>query len=500
MAPYDVDDPRTRAAAEREAWFRGDLEHLLLDGAQSVAYAEVHGWEENHPGDPGPCVLHMHRGSAKSWLLVILAMERCLRYPNQVARIGSPYATQTEEIVEPAIRFLLGLCPPELRPVSHGDELHFRNPRWEDPQAISKLVTFGCREHAERQRGLRSTFIALDEVRDIDDPEYVVTSVLAPHFVRQEMPIFILSSTSPGTTGHPFWSFVDDAAKDRRYVYIPVTANPGFTAQDERVLMKFCKSKESVAWKREALCLKVADPNLLAVPSFFEHKPAIVREWTRPDYFLPFLFGDVGYIDAAAFLFAFIDFIAQKLVIEDEIVLTTTGTKSLADTIKAKESALYGETANYKLMRRWADATPRELDDFRGYGVLLSAARTGSEKWDKWAGLARLESLCQEEKLVIHPRCRSTIFQLENAVKNRQHTDIQRELPKEGQDPTAPVMAHFDAGWALAYGIWQVRNSWLQNPVPAAPLPQRAWAPPPQVPFGRVKVTHNPIVITGNVA
>lgn len=482
---------------ERERWLRGDLAYLLFPGAQTTAYHRVRDWEETHPGDPGPCVLHMHRGAMKSWLLVLLALERCLRYPNQVARIGSPLCRQTEDIVEPAIRYMLAHCTPDLKPESHGRELHFRNPRWEDSNAISKLVLFGCREEAESQRGLRSNLIALDEVRDIEEPEYIVASVLAPHFVHQDRPLFILSSTSPGTTGHPWWNFVDDAAQDARYVYIPVTENPSFTEADEKVLLKFCKSKESVAWKREALCLKVADPNLLAVPSFFAHRDAIVRDWKRPDYFYPFLFGDVGYIDAAAFLFAYIDFIAQRLVIEDEIVLTTTGTRTLAELIKAKEAVLYSQSYNYKSMRRWADATPRELDDFRGYGVLLSAARTGEDKWDKWAGLARLESLCQEEKLVIHPRCRSTIYQLENAVKNKQHTDIQREVPREERDPDAPVMGHFDAGWALAYGVWQVRHSWLSNPVPDVPLPQRHWSAPQESKFGRVKVTHNPLVITG---
>lgn len=498
----ELGEEALEASLVRDHWLRGDLSYLVRPGAQAVAYEFIERWEREHPGDPGPIVLHMHRGARKTVLLEIRAIERCLRYPGHIERIGFPTMKNAFAATSEGLPKLLPQAPEDLRPKTVEGEVHFRNPAWEDPDAVSKLILFGCREGAEGQRNLRSNGISLDEFREIDRPQYVVQHVLAGHFVHKERPLMVISSTSPATPGHFFWTLVDAAREAGRYLLVPTTDNPDFDEHSERVLVAICGGKDTPAWRREALCEKVADETLLAVPSFYRKKAELVREWERPGYFYPFLFADLGFVDPAAVLFSYIDYERKRLVIEDEIVGSSIGSAELRALIRARERELYEKTPLYHLIRRWADATPRELDDLRAggseEGVLFSSAKTGEEKWDKWTGLARLESLCAQERLAIHPRCKNLIYQLENAIKNKWHTDLERVQFEEGQDPTSPIMGHADALWALAYGAWQVRSYWDLSPYPVhgvtlrsgQPLQVEGAGPPP------VRVTHKPITIT----
>jgi len=500
---------------EREAWLRGDLSYLLKPGAQTVAYEFIERWERVHPGHPGPIVIHMHRGSRKTALSEIHAIERCIRYPGHIERLGFPTAKNAHEATSEFLPKVLARAPAELKPRQVGDELHFRNPRWEDPDAVSVMVIFGCREGAKGQRNLRSNGISLDEFREIDRPEYVVEHVLSGHFVHKDRPLMVVYSTSPKTPGHYFWTLVEAARRDGRYLIVPTTENPDFSEQDERVLVALCGGKGTPAWKREALCEKVADETLLAIPSFYTKRRAaeerrdrgeeapdpFVMEWKRPEFFFPFITGDMGFIDCAAFLFFYIDYLKKKMVIEDEIVGSSIGSVELRERIKRRELELFGKTALYSQIRRWADATPRELDDLRdhGRGVLFTSAKTGPEKWDKWQGLAHLESLCAQERIVISPRATCLIYQLENAMKNKWHTDLEREPFEEGRDPLEPVMGHADALWACAYGAWQARYYWDQSPYPpAANVGRPAWAFPgtPAARAPTIKTTSEPITIT----
>src|SRR5207249_2295362 len=108
-------------------WRQGRLAHLLRPHGQRRAYEFIRTWNETRPDDMGPLVLNCHRRMGKSFLLVLVAIERCLRASNQVVRYGSPTFVQTAEIVEPLIRQVLETCPKELRPEKKGHNWLFRN-------------------------------------------------------------------------------------------------------------------------------------------------------------------------------------------------------------------------------------------------------------------------------------------------------------------------------------------------------------------------------------
>jgi hypothetical protein len=458
-----------RWARAQLLWMEGDLGWLVTEGAQRTAYEFIRGIHEKDPNSTAPIVLNIHRGGRKTFLISILAWERCLREPNHIALWIGPTKEEASRVSDLALRFLMAQTPEDLRPEPSASGIYtFQNPAWENPDAVSRLYVLGAKEGAESLRGLRAGTVVLDEFRNFDDPEHAIKDVCVPFFIDRDNPLFVVASTPPRTTGHYFSSIlIPQAERTGRYLCIPSSRNPAFTAKEEEKIVAGFGSKDSSAWRREMECELIGDEGSLAIPSFTKKKKAIVRECERPSHYCPFLFADVGYVDATAVLFSYIDFEAQRLVIEDELVATQIGTKALVDAVKAREEAVFGGAALKHLTRRWADATPRELDDLRADGLYFSAARTGEEKWDKWAGIARLESLVREERVAINPRCRHLVFQIENAIKNKHHTDLERIPAREGEDPTAPIVGHWDALWALAYGAWQIRPYWLQDPFPA---------------------------------
>ena len=460
-----------RALAERELWARGDLSHLILAGGQRKAYDfvhEVHAREES----AAPIVLNCRRGLGKTWLSGAVAWESALR--GRDTFIAGPTEKQILGITEPVMTFLMDACPPDLRPArSDGGTLYrFKN-------AVLRVV--GTKEAAANLRGFRASTILCDELALFDQPEYVIRDVLTPFFTGRDHPLFILTSTPPATTGPSFNPPAEQPERDRRYLCVPCTEDASFTPRERDKMLTVFRDESSVGWKREMLCHLIADPSRLAVPSFNANRDRVIAEVPRPDEFYAFLGADLGFIDASAVLFAYWDFSEQKLVVEDEIVRASLGTKDLVSKVKAKERALYGATSHYDKIRRWADATPRELADLRAEGLSFSAARKGDEAWDKWRGLAHLDSFIADDRVRIHPRCRSLIHSLDNAQKNKSGSDIQRGPDNEGQNPDDPILGHFDAGWALAYLCWQVRAYRLQNPF--TENPSRAFSP--RAPIGR---------------
>lgn len=493
------------AVVNREAWLRGDLWHLLLDGGQTVAYEEIHAWREANPKHSGPVVLNCHRGLGKTALEIILALECSLKAPGMLARIAGPELKEIRGAAEPTLRLLMRKRPAEIEVDAYDDGYRIFNPRTMKPGEFSILSYVGLRELGDKRRGLRADFICVDEARNIPNLSYVIDSVLRPMFATRVHPFMVIASTSPTTGGHELWDYIDRAESHKRYVFIPVTKNTAWAEKSPEELESVFGPVGSISWNREAMCARVGDENLLALPSFTRNKDRIKRAAERPEYFLPFVFGDMGFIDCAAFLFAYIDYGRQKLVVEDELVRPSLGSDQLHAELLRMERELFAGTHHYNRIRRWCDATPRELDDLRRKKLYFQPARTGDEKWDKWQGLARLESLFAAERVEIHPRCKSLCHQCENAIKNKYRTDLERELPKSSADPNSPTMGHQDALWALAYGVWHVRPAWLQSPhVTKEPTEhiysasRRREDEPAQ--WGTVEITHRPLIITEDAA
>lgn len=452
-------------AIRSELWARGDIRDELFPTSQLVLFDKIEAWRAAHTGDVGPAVLNCHRGMGKSWFLAYYGLSCCLRRAGCVARFGSPTLTQTEEIAIPILTKILSNIPPAIRWRKVANNYYFKSPLHPAKTPESVFNLFSCKEDAESMRGKRANIILLDEVASIPNAQYVIDEVLLFLFAGQEDPMMILSSTPPRRPDHAFTSyFIPAAQKDGRYFKIAINENVDFPAQQRQMLAKVCGGVDTIGWKREALCITEPDPSALAVFEFVAAEAEIVRETEMPSHYFAYLFMDAGFMDYTACLFAWVEFIQQKLVIEDEYVVHYRSTLDIAEAIKKKELVLFGEGVHFDRLRRYADTNQQQLHDLRSvYGLPFAAAK----HFELESALAEFKSAIQLRDIWIHPRCVNFIHQLKTSTLNRRRNDFQR--PDEidlNQDPTRPILGHSDAIMAGVYGWRMVKQRMLDNPYP----------------------------------
>jgi hypothetical protein len=174
----------------------------------------------------------------------------------------------------------------------------------------------------------------------------------------------------------------------------------------------------------------------------------VVANHPWPTHFYPLASADVGYVDFFACLFGYVDFLEQKLIVEDEVVTKRKNTGEIVELIRAKEKALYGSHPSD--IRRIADATPREIADLtQVYHLPFQAA----ERHDRESQLAVMRHNLAQGKIVIQERCRNLILQLGSGVRD-----------KNGKFERSESLGHCDAVAALVY--MNRMASWHSNPYP----------------------------------
>lgn len=484
-----IDDRRAKLteSGKREAWFRGQLYHLLRPDAQSRIYWSIHDWKHDHPEDSGPFVINAHRGLGKSFLLILLAIERALSGPNQFVRIAAPDREQCRSYARPIIRQILDQCPRELAPEKVDDVWSFKNPRWGQPGAVSELELVSCKDDAERQRGPRSDLIVVDEARNIVNLAYVLEDIFGFHFVGRERPLMVLCSTPPHSADHVYTKkYVEEAKVEGRYIEIPTFENKDWRPQDDRMLSKLVGGKKTIAWLREAHCQLQSDPERLIIPEIVEARSTvIVNTYERPQFFFPYMFMDTGWVDFTALIWAYPDWAEQLLIVEKTILVRRKNTGFIAELIRETERELYGEHGPAHGITRVGDLTPQQLDDLEiDHGVTVLPA---IDRHDPDSTIATLRTRIQNHGLrIIESTSRGLIHQLENGVRD----------DKTGKIPRSQEMGHCDALMALAYGNRNVdyhanpdvrRPGYSVDSFYSLPMPKRT---------GSIQITRQPIVIT----
>lgn len=476
---------------ERELWYRGDLSYLLRKDAQRRMVEWIDRWQEDHPDQAGPVVAILHRRAGKTFGMICRCFGRLLQKPGIEIRYGAPEEKQLIDFVIPNINKVLAHCPPELRPKKVGRKWTFRNPRWPKGSLASTFTLFGCKNEANAQRGPGADEIVLDEARDIKNLDYVMKDVFGWMLVGKDAPLFTIISTPPRGAYHDFWTgLVDPAQKEDRYLCINVDDNADFSDRDRRMMLKFTGGEGTLSWKVEALCQRESDENDLIIPEFtamvngvraFVRNTSVV-EWKKPAYYYPYTFVDSAFsIDYTAILFAYIDWLGQKLIIDDEALFKRATTGEIARLIREGEERVFAG-AHYPITRI-GDFTPQQLEDLRKhFGVSIRPA----EKWDREAGISYLrESFWPRNRIRIHPRCRRLIQQLESGIRD-----------EKGEFMATEELGHCDLIAALVYGHRLV--NWHTNPdLSIEHLPfDVIYSPPAGAEKKQVAITHNPVTIT----
>ena len=285
----------TPAEARRILWESGDICSLLLD----VNQKEVYDHYANSPRKTLVAVFSRQMG--KTFSLVTIAVEKCIKTPNTTVVYVSPRLNQGKRIIRATLLEILKTCPKDLQPEYKTQESCYLFPNG----ARLELSGFNANE-IESQRGGKASLIIVDEAAFMDELKYGLRSVLYPKLntTRGKM---LLCSTLPKSAEHEYWDIVKKAEFDGTLIKKDIFSCPRYTKQDIGTFAEEAGGYDSVDFKREYLNIMITDQESAVVPEATEEKMLkIIGEQKRPDFYDCYVAMDIGFKDYTAILFGYI--------------------------------------------------------------------------------------------------------------------------------------------------------------------------------------------------
>lgn len=372
------------------------------------------------------------RRLGKTFTLLCHAFEVALQKPNAQILYLAPLANMAAEIVTSGIRPILEDCPKHVRieVKPHIKEIHFGN------GSIIRLKGVNS-EQADNLRGGAQDLVILDECGQMDNLEYVLSSVVLPMTMTTGGKI-ILATTPAVSPGHDSTAIYQDLADTNDAVKFTLLDAPEGHVSYGTKLEYLLEAKENAAdipdilagkrlpkgttALREYFCEFVTDANKAVVPEMREAEPHIVRKHTRPAIFDAYVGADLGFEDKTGLLFAVYDFRAGLISIEDEVLLHRASTNDIATAILDREWALWRDQKPYlRVVDAAGDGGLRLVADMRErHGLEFQRAI----KQDSLGGINLLRTMIGNRELVIDPKCKRLVEQLKNATWNNKATDF----------------------------------------------------------------------------
>lgn len=392
------------------------------------------------------------RRLGKSYALCVVAIEQCLKKANSTVKFIAPTAKHVKMIIKPLFREILKDCPKELRPEFRTADNVFRFPNGSEVQLAGT-----DNGHAEALRGGSSDLCVVDEAGFCDDLRYLVQSILIPTTTTTKGKI-ILSSTPPKSPDHDFVHYIKEAEYRGTFVKKTIYDNKRLTPDVIQDIVDELGGEESPEFRREYLCELIVDEEHSVVPEFNERmEKELVQEWPTPPFRDLYVAGDIGFKDLTVFLFAYYDFKKDKLVIEDELVMSgkKMTTQYMAEELKRKEAALWTHPMTSEQQTPYLRVCDNNLIVINDLQRLHGLNFIPTQKDDAQAALNNMRIMIAQKRIIINPRCKTLIYHLKNATwaKNRKTFD------------RSPDAGHYDAVDALKYLVRNVYYS--RNPYPA---------------------------------
>lgn len=386
------------------------------------------------------------RRIGKSFVLVDLAVETCLKKAGARVLYVAPTGKDAAEIATDILATVLSDCPEDLKPKYDAQQKTLTFPN-------TSVIRFkGVNgEKAENIRGGATDLILGDEIGVWDDAIYTIQSVLMP-MVMTTGGRLLLATTPPRTPGHDSGIIFEELSQDGAVVVFTLLANrrvsdevkaeflreAGEKREDCMDIVRGLKPPVTTTARREYFCHFVTDAASAVLPEFQEAKADIVKESPRPPYYDTYTVIDPGMKDKTGILYALHDFVRGKIVVVDESLLTGPSTLRIAETVMEKEWALWEGRSD---PRRYSDIDLRLMIDlWERHQLRVSPV----EKQDSLGAINLVRNMIQTRQLEIHPRCKNLIRQMENAIWNTKATDFDR-----GSENS--IDGHFDLVAALKY-------------------------------------------------
>lgn len=438
----------TAKDAVRELWARGILTHKLHPVQKKMLASYL---SQNQKITTISCA----RRLGKSYLLCLLASEKCMQMPNAIVKYLCPTKKQVKTVVQPIMDEIFKDCPPEMKP-----EFKYNDYMYVFPNGSQIQLAGTDGGHHESLRGGKSDLWIVDEAGFCDELKYVVRSILAPTALTTGGR-GILASTPSKNMDHDFIEyFLKPADFKGELIKYTIFDNPLITEQTLReVIQDFPLGEKDPEFRREYLCEVINGGDLSIIPEFTtENEKAIVKELIRPPFYDAYVSMDIGFKDLTVVLFGYFDFKNAVIVIEDEFV--QDGKTLLMDVfsqnIKKKEEALWTSPLSGEFKPpylRIADNNNLIMLNQLTFNHNITFVPTAKDNKDAAINTVRMK--IANKQIMIHPRCKTLIYHLRNGSWNKNKKDFAR----------SPDAGHYDAIDSLIYLVRNVQEH--KNPYPA---------------------------------
>lgn len=411
--------------ALRELWARGVLSWKLHD-VQKQMLKELK--EQNKE----VTVIACSRRLGKSYLLCLLAVEKCIQTPNAIIKYVCPRKNMVKTIINPIMTEILKDCPKEMAP-----EFKTNDYMYVFPNGSMIQMAGTDNGHHENIRGGKSDMWIVDEAGFCDDLNYVVRTILAPT-ADTTGGKGIIASTPSKSPDHEFITeFMKPAQQNNHLIKYTIYDNPLITREKlNGIIERYPLKERDPEFRREYLCEVIGGGDLAIFPEFDEElEQKIVKEVPRPSFFDAYASMDIGGADMTVILFGYYDFKTATTVIEDELVFHKKTDKTVekfridtfANAIRKKEEQLWTSsiTGEFKPpYLRISDNNNIILLNDLTYQYNIQFIPTRKDNRDAAINTTRVK--LAEEKIIIHPRCKTLIFQLRNGTWAKNKKDFSR--------------------------------------------------------------------------
>jgi hypothetical protein len=442
-------------------WERGVL-YWKLHPIQKKMYDEIISYDREIT------TITCSRRLGKSFLMCVLAIEKCIQTPDAIIKYICPRQNMVKKIIKPIMKEIFKDCPPELRAEFKTNDNTFLFPNG------SQIQLAGTDNgHHESIRGGRSDLWIVDEAGFCQELKYVVNSVLAPT-TDTTGGRGILASTPSPEPDHEFISeFVKPAELADQLIIYTIYDNPMMTPEKiQKIINRYPLREKSPEFRREYLCEVIIDSNKAVIPEFTsEIQELCVKEWKRPPFYDAYVSMDIGFNDLTVVLFGYYDFKNAVTVIEDEYFINgpELRTDVLANAITKKEEELYTHPVTGEIKKpylRIADNNNLILlnDLIHNHDINFLPTK----KDNKEAALSDLRLKVSSGKIIINPKCRVLIHHMKNATWNKSRTSYERSPAANVRIDNKSVLyipeGHYDALDSLIYFNRNVIEN--KNPYP----------------------------------
>lgn len=433
---------------KEELWRRGVL-LWKLDTNQKILYKLFH--ESSHK----LMTWLLARRSGKTFCIAVIAIEMCIKQKNNIVKIVAPTKLQINTILRPIFRKILEDCPEDLVPKYDGKQyIYF----FSNGSEIQLAGTDSG--HAEKLRGGDSHAWFIDEAGTCDDLDNIVKSILMPTTLTTRGK-GVLSGTPPKNTDHDFVKFIETADMRGSLVIKTIDDNPRVTKEMREELIQEVGGLHTIDAQRELYCKIVKDASSSVIPEFDDNlEKEIVKEWPKPPFYDCYVSMDLGFNDLTVVLFMYYDFRADKVIVEDEIVMNGEQmhlpilTKMIED---IEQKHWYNTLTNEqrKPYVRLSDI------DYIAMNEIYKASQgrvsfIATKKDDKNAAIQTLRTALAAKKIIINPNCKTLIRHLKNAKWYSENN--------KSKFSRSPDDGHYDAVDALLYGFRGI--AYGKNPYP----------------------------------